>query len=237
MEHNFDNLKGVSVDNELEFQVDQTPGALLLAARKAQHLSQADVAERLHLSAHVIKDLEDDDYSHFSAQIYVLGHLRSYSRLLGLEPADVIASYKKIYVDPLGTEIPSIDLSLEGDSIGSIKSQMLFKWASWLVAIMMVVLVFSWWHGQTTHHAANIEVQVASATLPVDEVTASHKRVATPASKPQAVPVSVNIEHSDASSVQHVAKPVVKSVSKPKKAEPSDVKPPLTPNYKVVLAK
>ena len=61
MEHNFDNLKGVSVDNELEFQVDQTPGALLLAARKAQHLSQADVAERLHLSAHVIKDLEDDD--------------------------------------------------------------------------------------------------------------------------------------------------------------------------------
>lgn len=61
------------------------PGRRLREARERQGLQTADVAERLHLQQAQVEALEHDDYSRFSAPIFISGYVRSYARLLGLD--------------------------------------------------------------------------------------------------------------------------------------------------------
>jgi cytoskeleton protein RodZ len=61
------------------------PGRHLREAREHQGLTAEDVAERLHLQPGQVEALENDDYTHFPAAIFVSGYLRSYARLLGLD--------------------------------------------------------------------------------------------------------------------------------------------------------
>ncbi len=66
------------------------PGRRLREARERQGLTTEDVAERLHLQLAQVEALEQDDYSGFSAPIFISGNLRSYARLLGLDPEPVV---------------------------------------------------------------------------------------------------------------------------------------------------
>lgn len=73
----------------------QLPGRRLREAREHQRLKTEDVAERLHLQPAQVEALEDDDYSRFSAPIFISGYLRSYARLLGLDPESVIRALER----------------------------------------------------------------------------------------------------------------------------------------------
>lgn len=79
---------------QLEAQTPSAPGQLpgrrLREARERQGLKTEDVAERLHLQQAQVEALEDDDYTRFSAPIFISGYLRSYARLLGLDPESMV---------------------------------------------------------------------------------------------------------------------------------------------------
>lgn len=67
-------------------------GARLRKAREDAGLSIDDVATRLHMPGRVVRSLEAEDWSRLGAPVFVRGQVRSYSRLLGLTTAPMMAA-------------------------------------------------------------------------------------------------------------------------------------------------
>lgn len=78
-------------DIVVESNTGLTLGKKLSQAREGLGLSVGEVAERLKLSARQIEALEKDDYSNLPETVFVRGFLRSYSRFLNLDEAEVLA--------------------------------------------------------------------------------------------------------------------------------------------------
>jgi len=67
-------------------------GARLRKSREGAGLSIDEVAARLHMPARVVRSLEAEDWSRLGAPVFVRGQVRSYSRLLGLTTAPMMAA-------------------------------------------------------------------------------------------------------------------------------------------------
>jgi cytoskeleton protein RodZ len=79
---------------------DRGCGMRLRRAREAAGLSQADVAARLKMPVRVVQSLEAEDWSRLGAPVFVRGQLRSYSRLLGLTTAPMVAASGVAPIEP-----------------------------------------------------------------------------------------------------------------------------------------
>jgi cytoskeleton protein RodZ len=75
-------------------------GERMRLAREAAGLSVDDVAERLRMPAGVVRSLEAEDWSRLGAPVFVRGQVRSYSRLLGLTTAPMMAALDVGQVEP-----------------------------------------------------------------------------------------------------------------------------------------
>ncbi len=69
-------------------------GAQLRSAREAQAYSVAEVAERLFLSSSQVNAIEQGNYQRLPAEVFVRGYLRSYAKLLKLDPVQILAQYQ-----------------------------------------------------------------------------------------------------------------------------------------------
>jgi len=69
----------------------QLPGATLAKRRKEYRLSVEDVSARLKISTRQIIALESDDFAQLASMATVRGFIRSYAKLLELDPAPLIA--------------------------------------------------------------------------------------------------------------------------------------------------
>ena len=69
-------------------------GPMLRATRKEKGMSIEAVSEELNLSNSVVNAIENDSWEHLPEATYVRGYIRSYARLLGLDPADVLMSFR-----------------------------------------------------------------------------------------------------------------------------------------------
>jgi cytoskeleton protein RodZ len=83
--------------NEFTMQAMPAPedtgaGKRLRAAREQQGLSVAEAAAQLKLSTRQIEALESDSYDKLPGTIFVRGFLRSYARLLKLDPTPLLAA-------------------------------------------------------------------------------------------------------------------------------------------------
>lgn len=67
------------------------PGRRLREAREARRLTIAEVASELRMQARHIEALESDDYASLPGATFVQGYLRSYTKLLGLPEATILA--------------------------------------------------------------------------------------------------------------------------------------------------
>ena len=76
------------------------PGTRLAAARESQGLSVSEAAAALKLSPRQIEALESDSYERLPGAIFVRGFLRSYARLLKLDPAPVLRSAESLLGTP-----------------------------------------------------------------------------------------------------------------------------------------
>jgi cytoskeleton protein RodZ len=70
-------------------------GALLREAREATGMSVAEVSRALRIRQVYVEAIESDDYPSLPGKTYVLGFLRSYSDLLGLDGDDVVQRYRR----------------------------------------------------------------------------------------------------------------------------------------------
>lgn len=70
-----------------------TPGELLRSQRETLELSVQQVADTLNLTMHFIRSLESDSYEKLPGDVFVRGYIRSYARLLRLDPDQLIEVY------------------------------------------------------------------------------------------------------------------------------------------------
>lgn len=91
-----DELAGQSTaDDEAAVEtVRTTPGSLLLAQRETLELSLQHVADELNLTMHYVRALESDSYDKLPGDVFVKGYIRSYARLLGLDPDQMLEIYR-----------------------------------------------------------------------------------------------------------------------------------------------
>ncbi|MEO7259313.1 MAG: helix-turn-helix domain-containing protein [Luteimonas sp.] len=79
---------------------DRGCGARLRKAREMAGLTEADVGARLKMPLRVVQSLEAEDWSRLGAPVFVRGQLRSYSRLLGLTTAPMVAASGVAPIEP-----------------------------------------------------------------------------------------------------------------------------------------
>nr|WP_259394654.1 helix-turn-helix domain-containing protein [Stenotrophomonas koreensis] len=92
----------------------------MLQARQGKGLSQAQVAEQLHVPMRVIAALEGGQWERLGAPVFIRGQLRSYARLLQLDAAPLLASVPVAPMDPvvMVSEGRSLPLRRPGQGLG-----------------------------------------------------------------------------------------------------------------------
>lgn len=174
--------------DQAENDLAQTPGEILSVARQARSWSQTLVAEKLRVSVQIIKEIENDDYSHSTALIYTRGYLRMYARELGLSEDLVLQSFEQLNIAMQTAEAVSFQSSPVLDAPSMIKHRF-FRWISWFIGFVLMVLVFMWWHGQRSSDTALMpptHVKASALPLAVPRTTQSTQNLvnkAAPAAK------------------------------------------------------
>jgi cytoskeleton protein RodZ len=73
----------------------ETLGKYLRQQRESKKISLREVAKSTRVREHILKAIEEDQYDLLPPTTYVKGFLLSYAKYLGLNPKDVLLSYKK----------------------------------------------------------------------------------------------------------------------------------------------
>jgi cytoskeleton protein RodZ len=114
----------------------------LAAARQARKLEIVRVATELRLSPETVDALERDDFDHLPSPVFVSGYIRTYARLLGMDPQPLIARFHVLHP---GAEAPPRS-ALENQELARSGS-------GWMLPLLLsaVVLVaaggYLWWTG------------------------------------------------------------------------------------------
>lgn len=69
-----------------------SPGAILRRTREARAMAVEDVANALKLTARQVAAIEADDYASLKGNTFARGFVRNYARVLGLDPAPLLAA-------------------------------------------------------------------------------------------------------------------------------------------------
>lgn len=171
----------------------KSPGQLLKQAREAQALSIAEVAQKMRLSAQVVKDIEHDDYQHIGAVIYVRGYLRSYAKLVSLEEDTVLSAF-----DELGYSFTPDKIHIPLDPLMAVttithRRRNFMRWATIAMAVLLIGLVVIWWNGQRDHANSAAAPSFALQSQPIsvsDLQSATTAPVSQTAAKPASKPVA-----------------------------------------------
>jgi len=126
------------------------PGKRLREARKAMRLDQSDVSAQLNLELRVIDAIERNDFSGLPPATFVRGYLRSYARLVALDPDQVIEQYHQV-ADGQPPELQA----RSGIRRQAAPGDGLVRTVSWLLAIGLVLSLGLWWfnEGRETEQA------------------------------------------------------------------------------------
>ena len=118
------------------------PGAYLRKAREEAQMSVNKVATALLLNSHTVEALEADSYERLPAPTFVRGYLRGYARVLGLPSRPILEMY-----DRQGFEPPALTTDV-AESSQAHTSDVVVRFVTYAVAVVLVVLVGLWWHSQ-----------------------------------------------------------------------------------------
>ncbi len=164
-------------------------GAALREARTRLGLGVPDVASRLKFAPRQIEALEEDDFAHLPEMAFVRGFVRSYARLLQLDPTPLLAALSRAIVQPAPVTVsPQAEVPIP-KNYSPRRPNII-----WLVAALAVaatLTLFAWLHGNEPKapkvpKAPKAEMPVSAAALSAVEASDAE---ATQAQKTDAVAV------------------------------------------------
>jgi cytoskeleton protein RodZ len=83
----------IKQEEDLQPELKPGSGSLLASARKSQNRTVEEIAAELNLSVTQIKTIELDQSEGLPEPTYVRGYIRSYAKLLGMDPEEVLKNY------------------------------------------------------------------------------------------------------------------------------------------------
>lgn len=158
-----------------------SPGTMLSRRRSERGMSLDDVAQRLKYGTRQIQALEEDDYPRLPGPTFVRGMIRSYAKLLELDPAPLLGELQRreipaqVTVDLRAKRIPFPD--------GSKRSTRVYVAMSALVVLVAAAVIFEWQVGFPPLGLSPGPTGGADAQAPAPAPA--------PASAPEANPVAV----------------------------------------------
>ena len=111
-------------------------GQMLSSERKSKNFSIDDVSIELRILKNIILDLENDNIKNNSDIIFIIGHLRSYSKFLELDTNKIIEKFKN--------EI-SFNIKEEKKNITPIIENKFFKIEKFFAASLILIIFFSFY--------------------------------------------------------------------------------------------
>ena len=121
-----------------------SPGRALQDARRARKLEIIRIATELRLSPETIDALERDDYEHLPSAVFVSGYIRTYARLLELDPEPLIARFRDLHPGAEPPPLVALRSSRLATTPGSGNASLLF---AMLPLILIAILSYLWWSG------------------------------------------------------------------------------------------
>ena len=71
-----------------------TAGDMLREERLRQNISEKEVGDQLHITAHYVRALESNNYEKLPGAVFVKGYLKAYASLLNLDEAELLGKYE-----------------------------------------------------------------------------------------------------------------------------------------------
>ena len=122
---------------------DPVIGPEFAAARTRVGLSVDELAERTRIRPHVIESIEVDDFAPCGGDFYARGHLRTLARVLGKDPAPLLASFEERYATAPVNARKVFEAELATGMTGSMRSTMAGpNWGLLIGAVLCLVLVW-----------------------------------------------------------------------------------------------
>ena len=162
-------------------QENQGAGQKLRDAREKAGLGLDEVARRLKVPVHIVAALEAEDWARIGAPVFVRGHLRSYSRLLGLpvEPVQSASGVAPIQPSSLFPRTQTPLMQRLADRVGG---PLLY------IAITALMVVLPIW--VATHSRPDVLPEGASLDLPAGSQAQNRKQGTAPARQEPATVVA-----------------------------------------------
>jgi cytoskeleton protein RodZ len=150
-----------------------SPGRRLRVQRQSRGLTIERIGAQLHLKPEIIDALEQDRFEDLPDGVFVMGYLRNYARLLGLDPIPLIASYRSQAGAPQAIAPNRALSSAEGESGGT---RVLVRLVSFALLAAVVAMIALWWHDRAaiSPDLASDPIQdsnVGTAFEPVDSLS------------------------------------------------------------------
>ena len=152
-------------------------GVLLAKARKSQKLSVEDVAASLRLSVAKINALEAEDFLVISDPTLARGFIRSYARLLKLDPEPLLIAHRQLIpaeiVNPIGVKTEVVSSPIQPSNLRSKLIILGFVF----VAIIALVWFFAY-HNPSEPDVTEVNVStVTQESLPQQALPAAEREV------------------------------------------------------------
>jgi cytoskeleton protein RodZ len=130
-------------------------GTTLRDAREAQKLSVVEVALRLRLSEKQINALESDDFNIFGSAIFVRGFIKSYARLLKIDPQPLLDAHFGMY-----PQEKSHSISYNKDDVEKSVGVNFSKFTALVLGVLLLLALLVWvsnkvWTYQSNNNASD----------------------------------------------------------------------------------
>jgi len=168
-----------------------SPGRMLAEARKGLHLSVDDVASKLRLTPRQIEALEADEYAKLPGATFVRGFIRSYAKLLHLDPEAVLAAYHGEAAD-IARIISVPHQNIQFSERANPRNRPLII-AAIVILLLAIGLFAAWrWENQLSDYYG----KVSPSSVPAPG-SASHPQSGANAGAPVSVPPAPQVASSD----------------------------------------
>jgi cytoskeleton protein RodZ len=187
-------------------EIENLPGAAdqtginpkhLSALRESKGLTVSDISQRTRLSSKQVDLLESGQYSALPGSAFVMGALRSYCKVVGIEPERYLEDAKTTFAASLDQDLPTPDrlqTSLPSRAAGGLENSSSRLWwvASGLLGVIAIGLYFANPNGLAgliKKDVGKVTAQTAASAI----VTGASPGVSQPAQVPSASSVPVPV--------------------------------------------